>query len=394
MITRRDVVIGVMGPTGTGKSSFIQLITGDKNVRIGHGIDSVTSEVDRFRYFERDGRCVTFVDTPGFDDSREGVTDTDILQKIASFLDADFKGGKKLSGIIYLHRITDPRMGGISNRNLRLFKKLCGDDALKNVVVVTTRWDEIPGNDKEAMGRREDQLMKTKGMFFEPLIAAGGRFLRHDNTFGSACRIMNQLLDNDPIALQIQVEMHDGKKVEDTVAGAELRAEMNKLVEKQTSEMKDTRKEIEKAMAEKNDKLRNELEAERTRLQRDKDKWEAEKKQLAADVNSVKQATAAARKETERKMAQQRDELNRRVREAEEKAEKERKELKGTIDRVSREKNDTGYRLKNLESTKNTMDQNNRTMQARLQVQLDQTRRDREAADRRYQQLLRAGRGY
>jgi DNA repair exonuclease SbcCD ATPase subunit len=285
-------------------------------------------------------------------------------------------------------------MGGISNRNLKLFKKLCGDDALKNVVVVTTRWDEIPGNNREAMGRREEQLMKTKGMFFEPLIAAGGRFLRHDNTFGSACRIMNQLLDNDPIAVRIQVEMRDGKKVEDTMAGAELRAEMNKLVEKQTSEMKDMRKEMGTAIEEKNERLRKELEAERTMLQRDKEKWEAEKKRLAGDVESVKQEAEAARKETERKMGQQRDELNRRVREAEEKAEKERKELKGTIDRMSREKNDTSYRLKNLESTKSTMDQNNRTMQARLQAQIDQTRRDREAADRRYQQLLRAGRGY
>ena len=35
-----------------------------------------------------DGRRVTLVDTPGFDDSRQGVTDTDILAKIANFLQA------------------------------------------------------------------------------------------------------------------------------------------------------------------------------------------------------------------------------------------------------------------------------------------------------------------
>ena len=32
------------------------------------------------------GRLVKFVDTPGFDDSREGVTDSDILEKITNFL--------------------------------------------------------------------------------------------------------------------------------------------------------------------------------------------------------------------------------------------------------------------------------------------------------------------
>ena len=30
-----------------------------------------------------------FIDTPSFDDSGEGETDTDILRKLASFLDAE-----------------------------------------------------------------------------------------------------------------------------------------------------------------------------------------------------------------------------------------------------------------------------------------------------------------
>jgi len=91
-----------------------------------------------------------------------------------------------------------------------MFRKLCGEDALKNVVVVTTRWEDIQEKDREAMGRRENELVNTKGNFFEPFIAAGGRFLRHDNTFESACRIMEKVLDSDPI------------KLEDTAAGSKL----------------------------------------------------------------------------------------------------------------------------------------------------------------------------
>jgi GTPase Era involved in 16S rRNA processing len=49
----------------------------------------MTSKIGRFNYFTEGGRCVTFVDTPGFDDSREEVTDTDILREIASFLDVE-----------------------------------------------------------------------------------------------------------------------------------------------------------------------------------------------------------------------------------------------------------------------------------------------------------------
>jgi ABC-type transport system involved in cytochrome bd biosynthesis fused ATPase/permease subunit len=35
-----DVVIAVMGMTGVGKSSFIQRVTGRKDIRIGHSLSS------------------------------------------------------------------------------------------------------------------------------------------------------------------------------------------------------------------------------------------------------------------------------------------------------------------------------------------------------------------
>jgi len=38
--------------------------------------------------YTMDGRRITLVDTPGFDDSRQGVSDTDVLESIANFLQA------------------------------------------------------------------------------------------------------------------------------------------------------------------------------------------------------------------------------------------------------------------------------------------------------------------
>ena len=202
----------------------------------------------------------------------------------------------KLSGLIYLHRITDPRMGGASNRNLRIFRKICGEDALKNVVVVTTRWEDIQEKDIEAMRRREDDLMKTKGDFFEPLIAAGARFLRHDNTFESARKIMDLILPNDPIALKIQVDMKNGVKLEDTAAGSELTAEMgselivevNKLKVKHSSEMELLQKEMQQAIVDNDEKSRKELEEEQVKQEQEKKKWEAAKQKLEADFDSLK----------------------------------------------------------------------------------------------------------
>jgi len=152
-----------------------------------------------------------------------------------------FDDGRKLNGIIYLHRITDARMSGISVRNLRMFKSLCGSESLKNVIIVTTRWDLI---DEAEGGRREEELMSDPD-FFQPLIDAGARTLRHDNTLRSAQSIMAHLLDNNPIALQIQVEISEGKRLEDTAAGSEIRA----LKAKHLAEVRNLRAELEKMKA-------------------------------------------------------------------------------------------------------------------------------------------------
>jgi hypothetical protein len=67
-------------------NQFIQLLTKDPAICIGHCLDSESDVVKLSHFRYKDERDVTFVDTPGFDDSREGVTDADILRAIAVFL--------------------------------------------------------------------------------------------------------------------------------------------------------------------------------------------------------------------------------------------------------------------------------------------------------------------
>jgi len=50
-------------------------------------LESQTFDITTSIYIDEEAQlAITLVDTPGFDDSREGVTDTDILGKIAAFL--------------------------------------------------------------------------------------------------------------------------------------------------------------------------------------------------------------------------------------------------------------------------------------------------------------------
>jgi predicted GTPase len=72
-----------MGTTGSGKTSFINLVSGS-DFRIGRGLKSCTKTVQVSKPFELDDRPVILIDTPGFDDTEK--SDTDILHIIAEDL--------------------------------------------------------------------------------------------------------------------------------------------------------------------------------------------------------------------------------------------------------------------------------------------------------------------
>jgi len=81
------------------------------------------------------------IDTPGFDDTDRD--DSDILCDVALWFSESLKRGIRLSGILYLHRISDRRMTGSAKKNLLMFKKLCGNNALVNVTLATTMWGTV-----------------------------------------------------------------------------------------------------------------------------------------------------------------------------------------------------------------------------------------------------------
>ena len=271
-----------------------------------------------------------------------------------------------------------------------MFRKLCGDEALKNVVVVTSRWDDVQEKDREAMGKREKELMETPGKFFEPLIAAGGRFLRHDNTARSARRIMEAFLKNEPIPLQIQVEMRNGKTLEETAAGSELAAEMKKLMDKHSSEMKNLKEEMAEAIAAKDEALKKELEAERTKMQQEMKKWEEQKKALADGLTAAREEAKKRQEEADRKMREQSVEFDRKVKETEERAKEERKKLKADMDKMASERGAADKKLEVLENAQKTAASRSQAEQARIQSLVDEARKEKDATDRKHRDLLRS----
>ncbi|KAI6020720.1 hypothetical protein PISMIDRAFT_94121 [Pisolithus microcarpus 441] len=189
----------VMGPLGSGKTNFINRLTGAKEERAARQHKPYTRSVKGFAVNVSKDRQYMFVDTPGFNDTYP--TDRDVLRTIAEWLEKNYRGEINLSGIIYTHRATDNQMSGSVCRNLDMFARLCGDRGAAGVRLVTTMWGMVKNT--ELAEKRASQL---ENWFWRPLIDAGARHRRfEENSSRCAWRIIEDLTarvaENDYVIL-------------------------------------------------------------------------------------------------------------------------------------------------------------------------------------------------
>jgi GTP-binding protein EngB required for normal cell division len=227
----KDVLIAVMGMTGSGKTTFISKATGRTDLNIGHQLSSCTRDIQVVET-RIDGQRVHFVDTPGFSDT--SLSDTDVLQMIADYLAVAYRKEMKLSGIIYLHPISDTRMTHHGVKNLSMFRRLTGEKNLKNVLLVTSKWDQVDA----AVGETREAELRDD--YWRLLISMGAQTRRHRGTPQSAQDIARSLCANTPFYLQLQEEMGaDNKPLRETTAGRELMAEISRIKEDHQREIEE-----------------------------------------------------------------------------------------------------------------------------------------------------------
>ncbi|QDS68466.1 hypothetical protein FKW77_010833 [Venturia effusa] len=255
----------IMGTTGAGKSYFINQLAGRKLVEEGDRLASCTQACQLIPVQIGHSK-VLLVDTPGFDDTKR--TDAEILDEIARILAAQYQLGVQLKGVIYIHRIIDVRYSGSAAKTFEVFKKICGDDALKNVLLVTSRWADV---DPVLGADRERQLKEEMWSY---MIERGSNMSRFHGDRDSAVSLISQLLCKDPVVLELQSELVDrGKRLDQTAAGGYVSdniAELKKKYEEDLGSlqrMKEELRESDRAMKRRNQKdLDNEM-AKLKRLQ-------------------------------------------------------------------------------------------------------------------------------
>jgi hypothetical protein len=176
---------------------------------------------------------ILLVDTPGFDDSER--PDSEILADISRALTAQHKLGIPLKGVIYVHRITDTRYQGNSVKTLKMFKEICGKDALKNVILVTTRWHEIAD---AQLGAQREQQLRTK--FWSYMLGHGSTMARFYGDTESAHVIASQLMVKSSVVLDLQRELaEEGKTLMQTKAGALVNDNLEDLKAQARKELQD-----------------------------------------------------------------------------------------------------------------------------------------------------------
>ena len=196
-----------------------------------------------------------------------------------------YDADRKLTGLIYVQRISDPRFSGQQGKNLRMFQKLCGTETYKNVVVLTTFWDQVG---EEIGAKREEQLLSK---FFKSIVDGGAHFMRHDRTQDSAAAVLNYVFTNlAPVTTRIQIEMgEEGKTLVDTAAGSVQQEEIERVIAQHKKEVSSLMAEME-TIKESNAAARRELEEERAKLQEQLTRWETERVALQAGLDKESSA--------------------------------------------------------------------------------------------------------
>ncbi|KAG7092041.1 hypothetical protein E1B28_008422 [Marasmius oreades] len=225
----KSSIIVVLGASGSGKTTFINAASGS-SLQVGSALDPCTTIVQLSEPFDLNGQILRLVDTPGDEDA-------DALKKIADFLASVYERQIKLLGLVYFQNISSPRVGGLSRRNMRIFRDICGEGTMKRVIIVTT------GIDSES-DTREMELQENP-KFFRAVIQEGARLVRHDGTVESARGIVLQLVraaGEDSTSLKIQEQLSNlGKGFSESVIGVQLDPELAKEIGDHEQAMKDLR---------------------------------------------------------------------------------------------------------------------------------------------------------
>jgi hypothetical protein len=186
-----------------------------------------------------------------------------------------------------------------------MFRKICGNDTLKNVLIVTNMWDNV----SRELGEARETELANEDMFFKSALDNHAHLLRHENTLDSAQAILRHIVANHPMPLCIQHELVDeSKRISQTAASEEANHELSAQTRLHHEELAKIQQEAEIVTRAKADEFREKLEAlQIERLSVDERALEIEafaREQMSRADRNIQEMAEAARQQAERAAAE------------------------------------------------------------------------------------------
>jgi hypothetical protein len=186
---------------------------------------------------EIDGRPVTLIDTPGFDDTH--LSDGEVLKIIAEWLGVMYENNVLLTGVILLQPVDGNRAYGSEAKRTQLFRQICGKETYENVVIATTMWSLLRNR---AEGEARVRQREESGDFWANLVNNGegksAKLVEYHDNMDSARDIIRMVMQKTKKPLQLQRELHDAQgRLIDTTAGQQVGADIGATTAKKLKEL-------------------------------------------------------------------------------------------------------------------------------------------------------------
>ncbi|PPR03049.1 hypothetical protein CVT24_012437 [Panaeolus cyanescens] len=191
----------LMGPTGSGKSSFIEALAAPSRGSQGplgiakDQLESVTQEVGIYEVqgaADCFGLCIYIVDTPGFADPK--ISELEVLKTLRNW--RDNCNLNRPINFLYFHPITDIRMPSTKKICMEISKSFWGPYNFSSVVLVTSMWNRLKPEMRDKAEQRFKDISKT---YWESCIQGGSTCAKFDNTHESALQVLSKTMELDSI---------------------------------------------------------------------------------------------------------------------------------------------------------------------------------------------------
>lgn len=135
-------------------------------------------------------------------------------------------------------------MAGTPLKNLRVFKKLCGNNAMAQVFLVTTMWDEV----EEDVG--VERLNELKSTYWKGMVSRGSTVVEYRNTWDSATKLLDDATrrSSERRHVTLQKEISELKmELRETEAGQQLCSRLEDLADQRLQTLRKLREEQSKS---------------------------------------------------------------------------------------------------------------------------------------------------